>query len=410
MNLVTLAWRNVLRQKRRTLTSMSALVVGFTALVVFQGYLAQTMVGYRDKTVGSGLGHLQVASPGYFDAEFSPYRYALADQGALTQAWESDPRVAAVIPSTGFTAVAGAGGPSVTLLVKAYPSAAMAFGGDRAEDRREGQFQLGPLVAGSWAPGPGADQGEDGTGRIVLGETAARILNVGVGSVVTLMVLLPGGLNGRDFTVAGVYRSPGQDKIFAFTDFESAQSFTGMASAPVLHILARHAEDAPALATAVEGYEVRTYLQLAPFYGQVQTMFGGFLAVIRSILLLVTLFLLANTMNRIVLERMREWGTLRALGTKGRDILALVVLEGAFQGFLGAVLGIVGGLVVSLVVNLFGGIPYVNGDEVYAIRVAPDAATVWWTLVPVVATAALAALVPAWRAVRLQPAQALRFV
>lgn len=408
MNLVTLAWRNVLRQKRRTLTSLSALVVGFTALVVFQGYLAQTMVGFRDQTVWSGLGHLQVAQPGYFDdGEFSPYRYALADQDALTRSWQANPRVAAVIPSTGFTAIASAGGPSVTLLVKAYPAAFLAFGGRPGGQ----QFQLGPLVAGSWTAPGSPDQGGD---RIVLGETAARVLHAGVGSVVTLMVLLPGGaLDGRDFTVAAVYRSPGRDKIFAFTDFASAQSFTRLGAAPVLHILGRDADAVLAAtdpATTAAGYEVRTYLQLAPFYGQVQTMFGGFLAVIRSILLLVTLFLLANTMNRIVLERMKEWGTLRALGTKGRDILALVVLEGAFQGFLGAVLGIVGGLVVSLVVNLFGGIPYVNGDEVYAIRVAPDAATLGWTLVPVVATAAVAALVPAWRAVKLSPAQALRFV
>lgn len=400
MNLVVLAWRNVLRQKRRTLTSLSALVVGFTGLVVFQGYLAQTMVGYRDQTVLAGLGHLQVASPGYFtDGEFSPYRYELADQATLTRSLEADPRVAAVIPSTGFTAIAGAGGPSVTLLVKGYPAAAMGFGSKGNTD----QFQMGPLVAGAWDPRGGAD-------RIVLGETAARILQAQVGSVVTLMVILPdGGLDGRDFTVAAVYRSPGKDKIFAYTDDESARTFTHLDHAPVLHVIARDANDAPGLAASVSGHEVRTYLELAPFYGQVQAMFGGFLAVIRTILLLVTLFLLANTMNRIVLERMREWGTLRALGTKARDILALVVLEGALQGFLGAVLGIVAGLTLSLVVNLFGGIPYVS-DEVYSIKVAPDAATIWWNLVPVVATAALASLVPAFKAVKLQPSEALRFV
>jgi len=403
VNLAVLAGRNVLRQKRRTLTSLSALVVGLTGLVVFQGYLAQTIVGFRDQTVLSGIGHLQVSSSaGYFtDGEFSPYAYGIADQAEVQRALADDPRVAAVFPSTGFTAIAGAGGPSATLLVKAYPADKMGFGPGVPRD----QFRLGPLVAGTWDPAGGPD-------RLVLGETAARILKVGVGSVVTLMVILPdGGLDGRDFTVAAIYRSPGKDKLFAFTDYASARSFTHQDQAPVVHVLAWDAQDTDALAASVvAGHGVRTYLDLAPFYGQVQSMFGGFLAVIRTILLLVTLFILANTMNRIVFERMREWGTLRALGTKARQILALVVLEGAFQGFLGAVLGIVAGLIVSLAINLAGGIPYVNGDEVYAIKVAPDAATIWWNLVPVVATAALAAVFPALKAVRLQPSEALRSV
>lgn len=401
MNLVVLAWRNVLRQKWRTLTSLSALVVGLTGLVVFQGYLAQTIVGFRDQTVLSGIGHVQISSsPGYFtDGEFSPYRYPLADQRALQASLEADSRVAAVFPSTGFTAIAGAGGPSVTLLVKAYPAENMAFGAATSPH----QFRLGPLVAGAWDPAGPPD-------RLVLGETAARILKVGVGSVVTLMVILPeGGLDGRDFTVAAVYQAAGKDKLFAFTDYASAQSFTHLEAAPVLHLLAHDAADTDAIAASVTGHGVSTYLDLAPFYGQVQSMFGGFLVVIRTILLLVTLFLLANTMNRIVFERMREWGTLRALGTKARQILALVVLEGALQGFLGAVLGIVAGLTLSLVINLFGGIPYVNGDEVYSIKVAPDAATIWGNLVPVVAVAALAALIPAFKAVKLQPSEALRF-
>ncbi len=85
------------------------------------------------------------------------------------------------------------------------------------------RFQLGTLVRGA----PLAPQGRD---QIVLGETSARILDAQPGSVVTLMAVLPdGALNGRDFTVQAVYRDPGRDKVFAFTDYDSAVSFTGIA-------------------------------------------------------------------------------------------------------------------------------------------------------------------------------------
>jgi len=402
MRLLRLAWRNVFRQKRRTLTTLAALIIGLAGLVVFQGYLGQLMVGFRDSTIRSGIGHLQVSSdPKYFtDGEFNPFAYSLKDEQELTKTLAADPRVQAVFPSTGFTAIGGLGDKATTLLVKAYPADRMLFGPYPADT--SGHFTLGELVAGTWNSSGAGD-------RLILGETAARILKAKVGDVVTLMAILPGGeLNGRDFTVAGIYRSAGRDKIFAFTDYATARDFTHLTAAPVLHVLAHNPNQAAGIAALVSGHALKTWPELATYFVQVNTMFAGFLSVIRAILLLITLFILGNTMNRIVFERMREWGTLRAFGTKAREILGLVVLEGALQGLVGALLGIAAGFVISLFINLAGGIPFTDGTTVRQIKVIPDDQTVWWNLVPVIITAALAAFLPALRAMRLSPSEALR--
>ena len=318
--------------------------------------------------------------------------------------------VEAVFPSTGFTSIAGFGDKSATLLVKAYPADRMYFAppagpGSKAADAPRDRFSLGTLVAGA-APGP-SDQD-----RIVLGETAARILGAGVGDVVTLMGLLPeGALNGRDFTVAAVYRDPGRDKLFAFTDYRTAMDFTGISEPPVFHVLLKDTDRAEALAASLpRGLPRRAWPRLAAFYLQVNTMFNGFLAVIRSIILLVTLFILGNTMNRIVFERMREWGTLRALGTQRRSILALVVLEGSFLGLVGSALGIGLGFGLSELINMGGGLPFREGTglALHMIRLAPDLRAVWLNMLPVAATAALASLFPAGRAVGMTPAECLR--
>ncbi len=403
MRLLRLAWRNVFRQKRRTLTTLAALVIGLAGLVVFQGYLDQLMVGFRDGTIRSGIGHLQISSdPKYFtDGEFNPFAYSLKDEQSLVKTLSADSRVQAVFPSTGFTAIGGLGDKATTLLVKAYPADRMLFG--PYPPNTTGHFTLGELVAGAWnTSGPG--------NRLILGETAARILRAKVGDVVTLMAILPdGGLNGRDFTVAGIYRSAGRDKIFAFTDYATAQEFTNLQAAPVLHVLAHSPDDAAALASLVPpGHSVKTWPELATYFVQVNTMFAGFLTVIRAILLLITLFILGNTMNRIVFERMREWGTLRAFGTKAREILELVVLEGALQGLVGALLGIAAGFTISLFVNLAGGIPFPDGNVLRRIKVIPNDQNVWWNLIPVILTAAVAAFLPALRAMRLSPSEALR--
>ena len=408
MKTIAMAWRNLLRQKRRTLITLSALIVGLCGVVVFQGYIQSLMGGLRDSTIRAGLGHLQVArAPGYFaDGEFNPYSYALPDAGSLLAKLAAEPGVRAAFPSTGFTSIAGKGEKSVTLLVKGYPAERMFFPPAQGQVRPPAdRFSLGTLLSGS-APGPGEKD------RLVLGETAARILDAGPGSVVTLMAILPGGgLNGRDFTVAGVYRDPGRDKVFAFTDYATAVDFTGVAGPAVVHVLANDVGAVAGIAARLpSGLAVRTWHELATFYVQVNTMFSGFLTVIRAIILLVTLFIMGNTMNRIVRERMKEWGTLRAMGMKKRRILLLVVLEGCFQGIVGAALGILLGFLVSELLNLRGGlpVPFAGGSQRVVVRILLSGASVWWNLLPAALFAAAASLLPGMRAVRLTPSECLR--
>jgi len=367
--LFLLAWRNVVRQRRRTLFALASLIVGLAGLVVFQGYISRTMAGFRDSTIHGGLGHLQIAATEkyYAEGEFNPFAFALPDAAGLARSIASIRGVTAVFPSTGFTAIAGFGDKSVTLLVKGYPSERMRFGtaADRAID--PDTFDLGPLSSGS-------EIAVGDRNGIVLGDTAARILGARPGDVVTLMAILPdGGLEGRDFTVKGTYAGPGRDRIFAFTDYDSAMDFTHQTAPPLLHIFLDNAEFAGPLAgeLAPKG-AVRTWRDLATYYVQVNSMFRGFLDVIRAIILIITLFVLGNAMNRIVFERMAEWGTLRAMGTTRRDLLVLLLFEGLLIGVVGAVVGIGAGFGVSGLLDLFGGIPFSDGGSRFLIKVVPD--------------------------------------
>ena len=265
------------------------------------------------------------------------------------------------------------------------------------------RFNLGTLVAGS-AVKPGDRN------RLVIGEAAARVLGAKVGDVVTLMAILPGGnLEGQDFTISGIFSSPGRDKSFAYTDYPTAEDFIRMQTPPVLMIIARGVTAVAAIAASLpRGVAYRTWKDLAQLYVQVSTILGSFLTVIRAIILLVTLFILANSMNRAVLERMREWGTLRAMGTKKHDILSVILWEGCLQGLLGAAAGIALGFLVSAVIDAAGGLTYHNGAQAYAIMVRPGLDSVWLNLIPAVLTAGLAALLPGIRAVRLTPSECLR--
>ena len=199
------------------------------------------------------------------------------------------------------------------------------------------------------------------------------------------------------------------DKSFAYTDYRSAADFVGISEPPVLNVLLKDIAYTDAVARSLpQGIAYRGWKDLATLYVQVNSMLNSFLAFIRAVILVVTLFILANSMNRIVRERMREWGTLRAMGTKKGSIMAIVLLEGCLQGAAGGALGLLLGFAVAGAINAAGGLPYTAGDQSVAILVKPGLDSVWLNLVPATLVAGLASIFPGLRAIRLSPAECLR--
>jgi putative ABC transport system permease protein len=226
------------------------------------------------------------------------------------------------------------------------------------------------------------------------------------------MTILPGSqLTGRDFVIGGIFTAPQQDNLFGYTDYDTAVDFTQLAQAPVLDVLLDGVSRVDSVAASLPaGVSFRTWKDLATTFVQVNSLLYSILSVIRVVILLVTLFILANVMNRVVVERMREWGTLRALGTKKRGILAIVVWEGTLMGALGAALGIVLGFAIATAINLRGGLTFNQGAQITQIFVYPGLNTVLVNIIPAALVGGLAAFFPALRAIRLSPSECLREV
>jgi len=406
MRNLLLAFRNVLRHKRKTLAVLLALIVGLAGMVVFQGFLTEMTHAWRDQSILGGVGHLQVAGKsGYFeDGEFNPYDYPFLQSSQVAAQLAREPGVMAVFPSTGFVAMAGYGEESTSLLIKAYPPERMFFAPNKGVLKAPSdRFSLGTLQAGN-AIRPGDRN------VLVLGQTLARVLKVGVGDTVTLMAILPGGqLTGRDFVIGGIFTSPQQDNLFGYTDYDTALDFTQITQPPVLDVLLDGVgRVSSVVASLPAGLSFRTWKDLATTYVQVNSLMTNFLTVIRRVILIVTLLILANVMNRVVVERMREWGTLRAMGTKKRDILALVVWEGSLMGALGGVLGIALGFGIAAVINLRGGLQYHQAEQIIQILVRPGLNSMLVNIIPAILVGGAAAFFPGLRAIRLSPAECLR--
>ena len=123
MSTLLLAWRNIFRNKRRTFFTLSAIMIGIMALVLFDGFVRYTLWGLQESTIRNGLGHLQLATAeDYFTTgNFDPFRYLFTDQEAIVNQLQARPEVKNVVPQVTFAATLASAEKSGIVMVQAVP-------------------------------------------------------------------------------------------------------------------------------------------------------------------------------------------------------------------------------------------------------------------------------------------------
>ena len=193
--------------------------------------------------------------------------------------------------------------------------------------------------------------------EVVLGAELAKLMKAGPGSSLTLLATTTeGSLNAVDVLVRGVASVgvPDIDKRLVFADLAAVQKLLLTDKVSTLSVYLGRTGDTDAFAAHVRaehpGLAVRTWLDLAYFYQAVRALYNRIFGMLGIIMLVIVLFALSNTLGMTVVERTREIGTLRAIGTLPREIVRNFVLEGAVIAGAGALVGMLlaGGVTVFL--------------------------------------------------------------
>ena len=260
-------------------------------------------------------------------------------------------------------------------------------------------------------------EGED---FVLLGTGLARALGAAPGDRIALMAsTVDGSLDAMDVTVRGVMTTGLQelDARMLKTHVATAQRLLGTTSVSSLVLglddtdrtAAVRADILPLLSTSpipltAVGWETR-----APFYRQVRSLYVAIFAFLGGIVFLLVVLSTSNTLLMSVMERVREFGTLRAIGTSRRQVASLVVLESLWLGLLGGLAGAALGAGLAAVLNrLRIRMPPPPGavDPIeLALRVAPS--DLLGVIVFMFFVLGFASLVPALRVVRFRVAEAL---
>lgn len=269
--------------------------------------------------------------------------------------------------------------------------------------------------------------------NILLGRTLAQRLLVEVGDKIRVMVpkatVSPFGLHPqfKVFTVKGIFHAGsgfGFDNQFAFMHLEDAQKLFLLGNnVSGLRLKLRDVFAAPMVAMDVErmlkaDYQVGDWTQQFGAFFKAIKMEKNMMFLILLLIIAVAAFNLVSSLVMVVTDKQSDIAILRTLGALPSTILKIFMLQGCIVGFVGTALGVLGGLLMAknatAIATTLQNILHVQilSKSVYFVDYLPS--KVDWTDVTLVCLLALvmsffAALYPAWRAARTQPAEALRY-
>lgn len=350
-DIIIIAGRNILRNRRRSLITLLSLVVGFAAMASFGGFIEFSFQGLRESTIRTELGHIQIYKKGFWDGHVAdPEAFFLERPEEIEEVIRGIEGVATVTHRLGFSGLATVGGASVNVKVTGI------------DPTREEEFSDFETVIGGRQLVPG----DETSG--VIGEELRRGLGARVGDWVTVMTsTVEGVINAVDFKIVGVIQTGSKeyDSVFVKIPIGLTQRALDTKDVERVIVLLSDTERLPELSQKIQQKldllhrptETRSWLDLAGFYQRVVSLYTGLFNVFSVIIGIVVMFSVANTMTMAVMERTPEIGALRAIGASQRYIVAMFLLEGLGIGALGGLLGCLASFGAVTLVDWFGGIP-----------------------------------------------------
>ncbi|WP_332670184.1 ABC transporter permease [Aromatoleum sp.] len=387
----TLALRNIFRQRVRTAMTLGAIVFGVTGLILSGGFVQDIFVQLGEATIHSQTGHLQVFRKGFLErGTRQPQDFLIEDPHVVADRIQAIPAVKDVAARLNFSGLLNNGRRDLAIIGE---------GVQPDKETRLGTFLS--LTAGRHLTDA------DAFGMAV-GQGVAHSLGLKPGDTVTLVLnTIEGALNTLDFEVVGVFQSFSKDfdARAVRIPLAAAQELMLTAGANVLVTTLHRTEDTRSALAQVraaidpERLEAQGWQTLADFYEKTVDLYERQFGVLQLIILFMVLLSVTNTVNMTAFERLAEFGTVRALGNRKRDVFRLLIVENLLLGLIGATLGVVVGALLALAISAVGipmpPPPNANMGYTAVIRLLPFTIVSAW-LIGFLATAA-AAVFPARR-------------
>jgi len=411
---VRIAWRNLGRNKRRTLLAVGAIALGQLTLVFVNGMMAGSFHDMLETITGPLVGHVQIHHP-----EWREERAVDLYVDNLAQAMselEALPEVESVSPRIYAPALVASGEPGEE---PADAEPAMLLGVDVDNESHKG----GVLASLDAAELPGER-------AVVVGKVLANRLDLKAGQHLAVIGQDADGFPASDlFTIQAIIESNVDivKTMGVVMSFADAGRFLAMPDqAHEIIVQGGDYREAQALAGRVSALpafgqlEVLSWREAAPELVRMIDIKGWMDVIFLAILFVAAAAGIANTAMMSTFERTHEFGMLLAVGTRPGRVVGMVLIESVILGLVGVTVGSILGSAIVLITSqtginyaALGGISaedigYAGVSFSYTIFPRLELRHIVYGLCAVTLTSLLASLWPASLAARLEPAEAMR--
>lgn len=406
------AFRNVTRNVKRTTLTALAVFIGLTVAITVRGLLNGLQTGIKDQITRAETGDVQIHHDQFKDSpDMMPLDLNITLDAAFTKQVFSNPEVRAMAGRIVFGGLINNEDQTVTTTYFA-----------RGIDS-ENEDKVNPLMKDNLFKGrmPRPAKKETDVKEIVVTKQLAKMLKLKIGSEIMLTgKTLEGSMAASDVKVVGIFelKLATMNRRMVLMHLKSAQLMLHMGNR-VTEIVVdiKDASRSEAVAVALQkmltgkGFKVQVdaWEEIAKMYSTIMQLQNVVFAVISAVLFILVLTGIINTMLMTVYERVREIGTMMAMGVKRRRVLMMFLFESICIGLIGSVLGVIAGSSIVALLNRKGIVFVLPGSE-GTVVVLPSVTPTFVLLSVALALvgALLAALYPAWRASKLRPAEAIR--
>jgi len=404
MMLARISWRNVWRNKVRSLVLVSSVALGIWAGVFILSFNYGMSLQYVNIVIQSQISHIQVHHPEY--KKDKKIKYVIPDAAAMTKKILAIPQVKAASDRTvvnGMVASATSG------------VGAMIFGINPEKENEVTSIQSN-IVDGTYFE-------SDKRNQVIVGEKLAKKLNTGLNHKIILTFQdANGNITSGAFRISGIYRTHNSkfDETHVYAKSDELNPILGLdpKATHEIAILLSDNHDLKMITGKIRSMFpellVEDWQEIAPELRFVIDSFNQTMYLIISIILLALLFGIVNTMLMAVLERVRELGILMAIGMNKVKVFFMIMYETVYLALMGGVIGLI---LAYGTIRIFGHIgidlsSFSSGLSAYGmdtiVYTALPNREYFDILVMVIIAALLAAIYPSIKALQLKPVNAIR--
>lgn len=402
LSTIQMAWRNLWRNTRRTLITTLAIGLGLGAIIITLAWVGGLMEHLIQTMTGTNLGQAQIHAPGYRETREEELLISRAEEVLMRV--DKTPGLVGAAPRLYAQGMAAMGDRS---------SGVEVMGVDFGREKKVTNWS-DKLTSGTY-PGGGNE--------VLIGQGLARKLELSAGAklVLTVARVGSGDLESALVRIAGIINTgiPMLDDHSVIGSLEMVGKLNGLKGSvhQIALMFGSSGLEKDRLEKLIQplqelGLDVQPWQVLAPMISGMLDLQGFYFGLAIAIIFGLVAFGIVNTMSMSLLERFKEFGVLRAIGTSPLRLFGLIITEAASLGVVGGAIGTVLGVGVTLIFNKIG----INMGDVEAMGVTIDSiiyphldyrATVLVVLVFLILTP-MVALGPALKAARIVPVRALR--